>query len=271
MSLKGDSLRVSEQVTILAPCINEDFIVTNSSPVNVFAHASPRLDFKRIDGTRHLHSSYRLRYQVYCRERGFLSPMQFPNGEEADHFDPHSIHFGALTPTGETVGTLRLVLHSNHGFPLSRFCQVWPEESDQLRSPRVAEISRLAFSKTVRRQVADRSGSKGSGQVSRMERMRIRQSEMVMGLYGAMYQESKRQGITHWLAAMEESLVRLLRRHNFWFTPIGPQIDYYGPVTPYMASIAEIEEAVYHHCPSMFWALMEGLDMDHRPVQARAA
>src|SRR5690606_15783528 len=64
--------------------------------------------------------------------------------------------------------------------------------------------------------------------------------EIVLGLYKTMYQASKRQGITHWLAAMERSLLRLLTRYNIGFQPIGPELDYFGPVVPYIAAIADI-------------------------------
>jgi hypothetical protein len=40
---------------------------------------------------------------------------------------------------------------------------------------------------------------------------------------------------------MERSLARSLEKMGFRFTPIGPQTDYYGAVTPYMVDIHELE------------------------------
>ena len=57
-----------------------------------------------------LQHSYRLRYQVYCLERRFLRPEDYPQGTETDEFDPHSIHIGAMDRRGTLAGTARLVL-----------------------------------------------------------------------------------------------------------------------------------------------------------------
>ena len=39
---------------------------------------------------------------------------------------------------------------------------------------------------------------------------------------------------------MEKPLARSLSRMGFDFNPIGPETDYYGPVTPFMADLEEI-------------------------------
>src|SRR5690606_32062710 len=43
-----------------------------------------------------LEASYRLRYQVYCRERGFLPAECYPDEIETDAFDAHAVHLGVL-------------------------------------------------------------------------------------------------------------------------------------------------------------------------------
>ena len=55
-----------------------------------------------------------------------------------------------------------------------------------------------------------------------------------------MYMKSKEMGITHWYAAMEQHLTDSLRKFSFAFNAIGPEHDYYGPVTPYLGEIAEL-------------------------------
>ena len=236
-----------------------------------FAHktcfSEPRLVYTKIDGTAHLRDSYRLRHQVYCCERKFLSAADFPNAEETDAFDDHALHFGALTNTGEMIGTVRLVRYSPLDFPIRRFCDITSDEFTKLPLQNVAEISRLAFSKSLRIEIQRAANRDSDGRDS----ITAFYFDMVIGLYRVMYQESKRAGVTHWAAAMETSLVRLLQRLNVRFRPIGEEVDYYGPVRPFIASISDVETAIYRNRPSMFWEFTEGLEPRYRPVWARAA
>jgi hypothetical protein len=61
-------------------------------------------------------------------------------------------------------------------------------------------------------------------------------------MYREMYRHSRQNGIRYWYAAMERSLARSLDKMGFRFVPIGPQVDYYGPVTPHIADLDELLE-----------------------------
>jgi N-acyl amino acid synthase of PEP-CTERM/exosortase system len=63
---------------------------------------------------------------------------------------------------------------------------------------------------------------------------------LLLGMYREMYRYSRQNGIRYWYAAMERSLARSLEKMGFRFVPIGPQVDYYGPVTPHMADLDEL-------------------------------
>lgn len=63
---------------------------------------------------------------------------------------------------------------------------------------------------------------------------------LLLGMYREMYRYSRQNGIRYWYAAMERSLARSLEKMGFKFVPIGPQVDYYGPVTPHMADLDEL-------------------------------
>ena len=91
----------------------------------------------------------------------------------------------------------------------------------------------------------------------------------ILNLYKGLYLESKRLGVTHWLAAMEEPLVRLLRRFGFVFNPVGPEVDYYGHVRPYIANISEIEKQVCREHPFLFKFFIDNLEPHLKPVIAR--
>ena len=82
-----------------------------SSAVLATLRPARSLNAMVIDSLPHLlQESYRLRYQVYCVERGFLLPAKHPQKREIDAFDHGSIHVGAVDHRGELAGTARLVL-----------------------------------------------------------------------------------------------------------------------------------------------------------------
>lgn len=216
--------------------------------------------FQRIDGTPLLEDSFALRFQVYCLERPFLPPSDYPTGKESDRYDAHSLHFAAFDTKNQMVGTVRLVCANDGDFPMLAHCQV-----DSLLFPsniennQIAEISRLAVSKLYRRRTDD--GVYGLTGGDRVDPLGRRQKpEIVFGLYKIMYQESKRQGIRFWYAAMESSLDRLLARYAFEFSPVGPETDYYGPVTPFVADIGQIERQVHAQRPDIFREFTDGMD-----------
>lgn len=235
-------------------------------------------DFRIIDNTKYLQDSYALRYDVYCNERNFLVPENYPAKLEIDHFDEHAIHIGAIDREGVLVGTLRLVLPSKQGLPLFKHCELFNEETDYSSQPNssTAEISRLAVSRSYRRRTSDglpglasRENTTPSSHDEDEAMHRRHRPEIILGLYKTMYQVSKRRGITHWFAAMEKTLLRLLHRYSFAFDPIGPQTDYYGPVTPYLTKIAHIEAGLRKQCPEMFAKFVQGLDLELVPLTMR--
>ncbi len=173
-----------------------------------------------------LEQSFKLRYQVYCLERGFLPAEHYPNQVETDAFDTHSLHVGTLDPSGALVGTARLIRPSVFGLPIFDHCHV-SCSTDELQWARATtvEVSRLAVSRRYRR------ARNGSG-------------ALVVTLYRALYEVSKARGYTHWLVATEPSLQRLVAKFGFPFRQIGPEIDYFGPVAPYIMDLSEFDQVV---------------------------
>lgn len=210
-----------------------------------------------------------LRYLVYCQERNFLPAQNYPDGKESDEFDQYSHHFAAFDPSEQIAGAVRLVRHSRAlKLPLQRYCTLFEDLPDHLKSiplASTAEISRLVVSKDYRRRKNDNAygglAVDPSASVSVIDLAEERHKrhdrkshdpEIVLGLYRSMYQKSKLEGITHWYAAMEKPLARLLMRCGFEFHPVGPEVDYYGPVAPYIACIADLEAWVASVDPERF-------------------
>ncbi len=219
---------------------------------------------KLVKEMQELKKLYQLRYDVYCTQKGFLDPAKYPDKLETDIFDQHSLHFGAFDTLGNALGTLRLIRNSDKGFPMLDHCEInVPDEILQ----KSGEISRLAVSKMIRKRRGD--GEYGmvveggpideKPKVSLQHNRRRHRPAIVVGLYKNLYQESRKNGITHWLAVMEPGLVKLLKRFHFNFEAIGPEVDYYGPVRPYMVSLESIEDQVYNNSKPFYAAFVKGL------------
>ena len=230
--------------------------------------------FKKIDSPEVLLEAYRLRFQVYCKECNFINESDYPQGYETDEFDKHSVHFGAFEPAaddqeGRLIGSARLILPSCEKFPIEEHCPELHIDRELIKHQACAEVSRLTISKLYRRRAND--GLYYEPQVKDKEvedkgtHFMRRVRPMAFGLYRAMYQESKRIGIKHWFALTEKSLWVLLKIHGFVFKAIGPEVDFYGMVTPYIVDIADLEKNVYTKFPQFYTYFIENLEPDLQP------
>ncbi|HEY4707323.1 MAG TPA: PEP-CTERM/exosortase system-associated acyltransferase [Thermodesulfobacteriota bacterium] len=193
--------------------------------------------FKKAATTEELREIFKLRYKVYCEEKGFERSEDHPGGIEYDEFDKSSRHFMVTSGPRLVIGTARLILDSGKGLPVRENCKIEADLS-RLETGRLAEISRLAISKEYMKDLGISSH-------------RSRQ-EVICGLYKLIYIESRMLGLTHWLAVMTEGLSELLKRSGIVFAPIGPPADYHGIRTPYIGSIADIEAQVSKINPGFF-------------------
>jgi N-acyl amino acid synthase of PEP-CTERM/exosortase system len=231
---------------------------------------------REIDDTPTLlEQSFGLRYQVYCLERAFLNPEHYANHLEIDAFDAHALHFGTMNLQGELVGTARLVQDGVAGFPLLLHCKIFPYETELYRPENtVVEVSRLSVSRKYRRRKDDGAyGDQGAPAVHVGKERRGEHAqnggELVVSVYKALYQASKRHGITHWLAATEKSLHRLLAKYGFPLRLIGPETDYFGPVAPYLMNVSEFDQVILSHKKPLLDDFLVGLEPQFRPVPRR--
>jgi len=199
-----------------------------------------------------LAETLRLRYQAYCVERAFLEASDYPEQLEHDEFDHFSKHFATLDRDGRVVGTIRLVYPSVLGLPMFRHCTLFPNEH-ALFDPRnsVAEISRLSV---VRKCRPNAFGGDGA----------------LFSLYRGVYHHAKRTGMTHWLVATEVSLQRALASYGFPFRQIGPEVDYWGPVAPYLLDLSVLDRILVAGTAPRLDGFLEGLEEEHRPKIRRA-
>ena len=212
------------------------------------------ITFKKVSNPFELEEVYKLRYKVYCEEWGFERIEDHPGEREADEFDEYSVHFIAQVGS-QIIGTLRLILHSEKGFPAKKHCII--EKDLTFQDDGIAgEISRLAISKEYRKRAEDRALYDGIipvvSEVPQAGQERRGRQDIVCGLYKELYLESKRRGLVCWYAVMAKGLYILLYRLGMVFRPIGPEVEYHGKRRPYMANIEEIEKEVARKRPEIF-------------------
>jgi N-acyl-L-homoserine lactone synthetase len=186
--------------------------VERTSSAVLFDYISPAPQVSR----RQLDDVYRFRYRIFCEQLRFIDRSRCPGGRERDEHDDRALHFACRDARGKVIGAARLVL--GRPFPLESHCPLFAGAL-RLDGMRAAEVSRLAVERGC------------------TSAERHRRQETVIALYKGMILASKRLGLTHWLAAMERPLYRVLKGLGCQFTAIGPEIDYSGPVTPYIARV----------------------------------
>jgi N-acyl-L-homoserine lactone synthetase len=240
------------EMTAQASVDSQHFSTPNiDADVDHIARWDERVEGRRIDGDPSLlDASYRLRYQVYCLERSFLNGADYPSQMEQDEFDRHSIHIGVVNHDGELLATARLVQPSMVGLPMFRHCQIFPQETELFcETNRTVEISRLCISRNLKRRG---------------------RSAVIVAMYRALYQASKRNGWSHWVVATEPSLQRLVAMFAAPFRAIGPLIDYYGPVAPYLVDLHAWDDVILSGTRPVLHTFLDGLEPKFRPMPSEA-
>ena len=197
------------------------------------AIADAELLVESADAPATVREAHQVRHQVYCLERGY-EPGE--DGLEIDEFDEHSKHvvlrrrFG-----GDVIGTARLVMPREGGredkYPMLDVCG--PAAFNSLPSGTTAEVSRFALTK-------DRHGiSLAASSLSRLM--------LVRGLVKL----SQREGVTHWCAMMERTLLRLLRASSIHFQAIGPAVEFHGLRIPSVCGLDKMLARMAAEQPSI--------------------
>lgn len=222
-------------------------------------------------------SVYRLRYEVYALEFGFEDPYDFPDKLEKDPYDPYSVHFIALNEDDDIIGTVRMILNSEKGFPVEHASEI--NDFDDRPSPEmITEISRLAVSKKLRRRRED--GMHGvesyiptsQGGVSDIPskgdesfKEKRQRPAIILGLYRAVYHKCKELGITHMYMITEDKLFHALYKFGFIFRKVGNPVEYHGKRTPYATSWQTIEKHMNKEHPELLEFLLFKLDNKYHP------
>jgi N-acyl amino acid synthase of PEP-CTERM/exosortase system len=160
---------------------------------------------------------------------------------------------------------------SDDGLPLFLHCSLF-SDAPPLGSvtQRVVEVSRLAVSRKYNRRAGDGFYGLQGGPDRANPQERREGGEIVLTLYKTLYQVSKRRGFTHWLAATERSLQRLVAKYGFPFEAVGPESDYHGYVSPYLMSLHDFDRVILSRQFPKLDDFLHGLESEFAPVEGDA-
>lgn len=210
--------------------------------------------------------SYRLRYQTFCLERLFFSKDKYPSQLEFDAFDRTAVHVGVLNAETELVGTARVVTPNSAGLPLFRYCTLFPDDTTFADpSNVVVELSRVCLNRRANRRTRPGAAAPPDATLpadpppSSLAHS-LASSDPLATLIKGMYHVTKRVQATHWIIAIEKALRRRITRYGLPFRQAGPEVDYHGPVAPYVMNLAEFDEVIGsgdYPILEDFWAELE--------------
>lgn len=221
-----------------------------TTAVRFLSRDANHFDIVRADTPELLDQVYRLRYQVYCLERGFVDPSAHGGEWEIDAEDDRSVH--ALLRhrrTGMFAGTVRVILPNCDGtgrmLPTERILanqrcrslQCYPRTT-------MAEISRFLVSKEFRRRpgeaeypdVAQYPGAVAPGE-------RRGAPHITFGLIRAVLEICTEHRVTHLCAVMAPALIRILDQFGLIFAKIGNAVDDRGILQPCVAALDNLVES----------------------------
>jgi len=163
------------------------------------------LYFKTAETDLDFEKCFRLRYQVYCEEKRWLSPDDFPDKMEKDEYDSKATHIMALDADFNCIGIMRIIKECDHiRLP---YVDHPGMRSKPYKSRNLAELSRLVITATNNRRL------------------------VLKGLFRFVYLTSRRIGVDNWVFVSEPSLIRLGLRYKYFFEPICTPAKYYGGFT----------------------------------------
>jgi N-acyl amino acid synthase of PEP-CTERM/exosortase system len=197
--------------------------MTGSMLENSVRALKEEVSVELVESSAVLSESYRLRYQVYCVERTFLTGQ---NGIERDEYDDFARHAVIRwRHTDDVIGTVRLVLPKvptgGDDYPIQHVCD--PTFLRWLPLATTGEVSRFALAKQQTKHLRSMSPASCS-----LLRLALLQGAVML---------SAEAGHTHQVAVMEPTLIRLLAATGIHFAPLGPLVDYHGLRQPVVADL----------------------------------
>jgi putative PEP-CTERM/exosortase system-associated acyltransferase len=196
---------------------------------------------------------YRVRYQVYCLETGYESPISYPGKKESDRFDESSVHFIVRArATGTWIAAMRLVIGSLDQLPISQFATVDPGLLLQNTGAKslsdfglCAEVSRLCVISQYRRRAHERNvphqvpwnPDDDSDEVANQERRKA--PWLMLALLNSARVYSEEKNIPYWFFLAASSLARIIKGLGIKLDQTGPPCEHRGTRYPFVTNTSE--------------------------------
>jgi len=159
--------------------------------------------YRMVESDAEKNLIYKLRYDIYCKEKRWLASSSYLKCLESDEYDKRSLHFGAFDVNNILVGSVRLIIPENNmPIPMEEIFEIVPN----LNQKRV-EVSRLVIPK-------NRRGY-----------------NILMGLVRTIYDWAIENGITHAYTISENDLLNYINRKGYPFKAIKDGKYYFGGYT----------------------------------------
>ncbi len=207
--------------------------------------------FEMIPATTHVLKIevYKLRYQVYCIETGFLNSEKYPEGIEFDEYDQQSIHYLIRhRESGMYAATTRLILPDEENpeklFPIELHSKIDNYAAiKQIPRNTLGEASRFCVSKEFKRrknEFGTLTGINPELEVVFSEDERRTFPHITIGLLACLVKLCNENDINYFFAIMEPALIRLFSALGIFFMGIGPLVDYHGKRQPCIINVVEM-------------------------------
>lgn len=165
-------------------------------------------EIREVCGEEERQAMFRLRFDTYCTQLGWIDPSQCPERQESDEYDSRSLHFIALEE-GQVVGTIRLIRQGSSPLPIETAFstpQIEDLEVESLKGVVMGEVSRLI--------VSSNNGCP--------------RHALSLGLIQALFRRSLQEGVTHWLQAVDTKSHRVIRSMGFRLRQFAPTLHFLG-------------------------------------------
>lgn len=177
----------------------------------------------------------KVRYQVYCMERGFENPVDFPAGEEHDRWDAHAAPFIVRQrDSGVCVAAMRLVLPYAASFPLEALNCLTPGHANHIQRRQLGEISRICIIRSPNPHHRNPHLDHSFGHV-----IPERESQVMLGLFRTVMVYGLERGIEHCYLLVTPAFARLLRRLGVVLHAVGAATEHHGLRAPYLIGLRE--------------------------------
>ncbi len=184
----------------------------------------------------------RIRYQVFCLEKGFEDPAAFSRERETDAWDDQAAHFVVQDKrSGQWVAATRVVLpHPSRKLPVETLQSIEPP-IELAPDARVGEISRFCIINAKEIEVApvsvavqDELARWDIGSVRSRERY-----EIVMGMIRSVVIFALKRKIDYCYMLITPPFARLLKKLGVVLHQAGAPVEYRGKRTPYIVNMRE--------------------------------